>query len=304
MLDHGVPERSITAFEQLHHLTVTVHDPAGLLWPVLDPARLSHRQAPCRAVKALGHESACQRHDGSTLQSTLAAHHRDGRVHVCHAGFVEWVVPGLHRQGLDFLVFAGLRRAGPRLQGRVPVAPRTTGIPGALAQPLALVEAEEADLLLEALSQLAARLSRWCDDHRGEEAPKPPARRVAQAFPTITEPLARRRLLVRYFLDQNYQRDIGLADLARHLGLSPSRAGHAVAESCGDGFVALLRQTRLRAAGSLLRHTDLAISDVALRSGFNDIAHFHRCFRQRFGTTPHAYRRQAEWSAPQAASGG
>ena len=35
----------------------------------------------------------------------------------------------------------------------------------------------------------------------------------------------------------------------------------------------------------------LKISDIAGRSGFNDISHFNHCFRRRFGASPTEYRR-------------
>ena len=46
--------------------------------------------------------------------------------------------------------------------------------------------------------------------------------------------------------------------------------------------------------GWLLNHTALPILDVALRSGFGEISHFHRSFRERFKMTPLKYRKQCE----------
>jgi transcriptional regulator GlxA family with amidase domain len=48
---------------------------------------------------------------------------------------------------------------------------------------------------------------------------------------------------------------------------------------------------RLRTAASLLRETSMSILDVCLASGFQDLSHFHRFFRKRFGATPLRYRR-------------
>ena len=54
----------------------------------------------------------------------------------------------------------------------------------------------------------------------------------------------------------------------------------------------LVRQ-RLERARRLLRASPLAIAEIALESGFENRSAFSRLFRQRFGTTAGALRRQA-----------
>jgi AraC-like DNA-binding protein len=281
------PERAIAAFEALHRLTITVHDRVGALWPALDPKRLRHRQPQCDAVKALGHEDACRAHDGPLIYSRLAAT-GDGSVHVCHAGFVEWVVP--EPQGGGWILFAGLRRPGPGLNATRPE--RLTRLPPwpARARVLPEVEKPEAELILEALRQLAARL------HLCTQQPKDTRRgSPLVARPSAAEPLARRQALIRHFIQERHTRPLRITDLARHLGLSQSRASHAVVECCGRRFLDLVVETRIRTAANLLRHTALAVDHVAIRSGFGDLAHFHRVFRRAIGTTPARYRRGWEW---------
>jgi AraC family transcriptional regulator len=48
---------------------------------------------------------------------------------------------------------------------------------------------------------------------------------------------------------------------------------------------------RLERARRLLDATDVALSDVALRAGFADQAHFTRLFKRQFGVTPGAFTR-------------
>lgn len=53
-----------------------------------------------------------------------------------------------------------------------------------------------------------------------------------------------------------------------------------------------LLKTRVLAAARLLEETSLAISEVAMRSGFLDTSAFCLQFRKRIGATPSAYRRE------------
>jgi AraC-like DNA-binding protein len=54
------------------------------------------------------------------------------------------------------------------------------------------------------------------------------------------------------------------------------------------GYVLERRLTR--AAEMLATGTATSITAIAFDLGFNDSAYFTRCFRQRFGTTPSAWR--------------
>ncbi len=81
--------------------------------------------------------------------------------------------------------------------------------------------------------------------------------------------------------------------LATRLGVSPRYLQKLLHET-GASFSERVLELRLQSARGLLanRQNDhLKISDIAGRSGFNDISHFNHCFRRRFGASPTEYRR-------------
>ena len=55
-----------------------------------------------------------------------------------------------------------------------------------------------------------------------------------------------------------------------------------------------MREARMKHACQLLRTTDIPVSDVAYRCGFNDPKYFSRCFRQSTGMTPTEYKNRVE----------
>jgi AraC family transcriptional regulator len=98
---------------------------------------------------------------------------------------------------------------------------------------------------------------------------------------------------VRNYLSANCHLDIDNDSLARMANYSPwhfIRAFRAAYEETPHAF--LVRQ-RLERARRLLRASPLAIAEIALESGFENRSAFSRLFRQRFGTTAGALRRQA-----------
>ena len=54
-----------------------------------------------------------------------------------------------------------------------------------------------------------------------------------------------------------------------------------------------LAQKRLDHAAALLRATTLSVTDVVFESGFEDVSHFSRVFKERFQLSPSAYRQSA-----------
>lgn len=51
-----------------------------------------------------------------------------------------------------------------------------------------------------------------------------------------------------------------------------------------------LRQKRVEHASALLRGSKLNVTEIAFESGFEDVSHFSRVFKEHFGTSPIAYR--------------
>lgn len=270
---HAIPEHAIGCFERLHGLLVTVHDLRGDLAPFVTPERRRHRHPLCIAVQDSGHRPVCRAFDVKRLRQDLPWW-RDGRMQRCPAGLVEWVVPVFLDDRLAYVLFAGVA-AADGLEQRIAASARPAVH---LAKPPPRIGIVAADLALEGLRQLAARIALWARTNGG---PRPTLAYATQE---------RRRNTIQRFIHEHYPRDITLSDLGRHLGLSPSRTGAVVKQACGSPFKCLLADARLRSAADLLRCTDAAVASIAVHCGFNDQSHFFRCFRRRYRTTPQRYR--------------
>jgi AraC-like DNA-binding protein len=80
--------------------------------------------------------------------------------------------------------------------------------------------------------------------------------------------------------------------LARKLGVT-TRYIQGLLQEAGSSFTERVLELRLQRARSMLadpRYDRLKVGEVAAACGFNEIPHFNRCFRRRFGTTPTQHR--------------
>ncbi len=76
--------------------------------------------------------------------------------------------------------------------------------------------------------------------------------------------------------------------VASHFGISV-RTLHLRFEKLGQSFGRWLLENRLDACSKTLRDSyqrNCSISEIAYRWGFNDLSHFNKAFRARFGMTP------------------
>lgn len=291
MDSHQIPLQAIEAFEKTTGLSISIHDLSGVLYNYLPHERFYHNTPCCLAVKG-AHDVACVAFDAKRIHSEMRDR-PDGMIKVCHAGLVEWVVPRLSQLGLDWLLFAGQRRPGKQFSAATwDSTPRPRRAPWTSSTPLPPpIDDAEAQIILEMLRQLSARLERWrLELDRSASAPAAGLREPG----TRTDVLATRRAAIRRLIESRHRSGLRLADLAEYLHISESRAGHAVREACGKSFIELLVETRLKTAASLLRYSNLAVVDVVERSGFGDLSHFHQSFRKRYRMTPHCYRKKFE----------
>jgi AraC-like DNA-binding protein len=91
--------------------------------------------------------------------------------------------------------------------------------------------------------------------------------------------------LAREFLDENYDRDVGLEHLSRITELSPYHLNRIFRREVGMPPHAYQIQRRIARAKVLLRQ-EWRIADVAHYTGFADQSHFTRHFKRMVGVTP------------------
>lgn len=97
--------------------------------------------------------------------------------------------------------------------------------------------------------------------------------------------------LVDSFLENNYNKDIKVSEIAEEFYISPSYLSTIYTEARGFGIVDKIRGLRLNHAAHLLRNTGKNISEITQESGFNNESYFYRSFKAEFGFTPTEYRK-------------
>jgi AraC-like DNA-binding protein len=94
------------------------------------------------------------------------------------------------------------------------------------------------------------------------------------------------------FIDQELGKDITLKQVAEAACLSPNYLSQLLKKQTGMAFVEWLTARRIEKAQELLAYSNLKVSDIAQKVGFDDAAYFTRRFRQRLNLSPLDYRRK------------
>ncbi|MBQ4324114.1 MAG: helix-turn-helix domain-containing protein [Clostridia bacterium] len=105
------------------------------------------------------------------------------------------------------------------------------------------------------------------------------------------DPAEETRRLIRSYLEEHLK-DASLQGLAERLGYSAAYTGNLVKLRCGMPFSALLRQSRCSRCAKLLVETDRSVEDIIDSVGYKNESFFRKAFRERYGLSPRAYRKQ------------
>jgi len=98
----------------------------------------------------------------------------------------------------------------------------------------------------------------------------------------------------RALLHDRYRENLRLGDIATAVGVHPVHLARVFRLSYGMPVGSYARGLRLTWAAGRLRDSGDSIAQIALEAGFFDQSHFTRAFKQHFGRTPLAYRRDAQ----------
>ena len=100
----------------------------------------------------------------------------------------------------------------------------------------------------------------------------------------------RRLRRVMDFIEENYEGDLSLAELAQAGGISTFHFAREFKRTTGTTPHQYLIKFRVERAKSLLKESELPLVEVSSRAGFSHQSHFTRLFRRLTGTTPRAFR--------------
>ncbi len=95
------------------------------------------------------------------------------------------------------------------------------------------------------------------------------------------------------YIEANYRDQIRLRDIAEAENITETHLSHIIREYFGVSFQDYLRDKRLEHAVRLIGNENLTLGDIAARSGFSELKYMTAAFRDAFGMSPSAYRKQA-----------
>jgi len=98
--------------------------------------------------------------------------------------------------------------------------------------------------------------------------------------------------LVYEYVQKNFAEKISLDDVSLVAMMTPVSFNRFIKKRTGKTFVNYLNDIRVGYAARWLVEKDLSISEIAFKSGFNNIANFNRIFKSVKNTTPSHYREQ------------
>ena len=93
------------------------------------------------------------------------------------------------------------------------------------------------------------------------------------------------------FIHENYQEKVTLEGIADAAAISIRECLRCFRMSVKQSPMEYLIDYRLRMAKKLLETTDMPVTEVALRCGFNSPSYFTKQFRENFGFTPKSVRK-------------
>ena len=121
------------------------------------------------------------------------------------------------------------------------------------------------------------------------------ARPIASAhfhLPEPGEPYGDSIAMVVNLITTRYADDLRLETILEKLPMSRATFARHFKASTGKTFSNFLTEVRMDHACHALAKSARPVTDIAYESGFNDLSHFHRLFRQRTDGTPLDWRRK------------
>lgn len=97
-------------------------------------------------------------------------------------------------------------------------------------------------------------------------------------------------LRMKNFIAEHAASPFKIEDVAKHVGLSVSRAVHLFKECYGTTMIRYAQEVRLASALERIQYSTMTLEQIAEASGFASYTYFHRVFREKYKISPSEYR--------------
>lgn len=101
---------------------------------------------------------------------------------------------------------------------------------------------------------------------------------------------SRRVTKVKDFIQDHYQEEIRLSEVAGMMGMSPVSFSRFFKKRTGKSLTDYVIDIRLGFAARMLLDSTKSISEICFESGFNNLSNFNRIFKKKKGNTPKEFR--------------
>ncbi|MEZ3434990.1 MAG: AraC family transcriptional regulator [Lachnospiraceae bacterium] len=92
------------------------------------------------------------------------------------------------------------------------------------------------------------------------------------------------------YIDEHYQETIELKDIADELGVSAGEVSRLFKKMLNETCFEYIGNFRIMRSMDLLNYTDMSISEIALKTGFNSFSYYTKYFKSKVGCSPSSYR--------------
>lgn len=254
---------------------VCIYDYAGQLAQHVPPKNTVHNHPYCRYV--IETTGRCKTFDYFTDVPNHLQQQPEGFFKLCHGGVLEFVAPiRLNGRLLGTLLvgqFRVAKSASTQASLRASRMEAATGWGKKLFASLPTLDATRRRDVRQLGLAAAARIAE-----------------IAGPRSELAETARDRKWVIEQLVERRFRMQLTLAEVARELNLSASRARRVVQSEFGMPLSALLTARRLEYAKELLAISEASIAEIASACGFNEPTYFHRVFRQQVGVTPDEYR--------------
>ena len=96
------------------------------------------------------------------------------------------------------------------------------------------------------------------------------------------------------YIYDNYDKELGVEQLADKVSLAPSYLSHIFKKETGQNLSKFIKAYRMEMAKKMLEETHDKIVTISYAVGYVNVSYFCQSFREYFGVSPQKYRIQGE----------